>query len=219
MPTIDYTAPRILTEPGAIRITGLRDLRYGEVLLVHERDGRYEADVWNSMGLNDCPQEAWDAIDVDAAARPHRALLAVKNGPRHWLLDVIENVPRTDRRVETFGDIDMTLVATLDLGTSIPDHSAYVERTVRRDTVWEWEAGRTVHELVDPTGRVFTMQAYCTGVDPDLDETSLAGLADRLAVPEGWTYRSRVLDDTLSLRASGGVATIIQDELQNTYMF
>jgi hypothetical protein len=74
-----------------------------------------------------------------------------------------------------------------------------------------------VHELIDTDGRVFVMQAYCVGVDPTQNEDNLAGLAERLDLPVGWTFRTRTLDETLRLRAPDGVATIVQDELQNTY--
>lgn len=216
--TIGFDAPLRITTPDALRLTGLHGLRYGEVLLVHPDEGHYRADIWNSMGLNECPQDLFDSIDADAVALEHDALLALKNGPRYWLMDAIENVPRSDRRIESFGGIDMTLVAELDLGSEIPTREPYVERTVFRDTVWEWGPGRTVHELIDPDGRTFTMQAYCIGVDPDLDEAALEQLGGRLTPPDGWTYRARVLDDTLCLQAADGVATIIQDELENTYM-
>ena len=54
-----------------------------------------------------------------------------------------------------------------------------------------------MHELVDPDGVAYVMQAYCIGVDPTLTEESLAALGERLALPEGWAYRSRVLDEEL----------------------
>ena len=38
----------------------------------------------------------------------------------------------------------------------------------------------------------------------------------RLKLPPGWSYRSRILDQDLVASASGE-ATIIQDDLQNTY--
>lgn len=218
MGTLDFEDPVTLTAPGATRIAGLRGLRYGEILLVHESDGSYHAEVWNSMGLGDCPQSDWDDLDPGPIAAEHGALLAVLNGPRHWLMDVIENVPRPDGRVERFGTIDMTLVAIVDLGSEIPTSAPFTERSVVRDTVWEWSAGRTVHELVAPDGTVFTMQAYCLAVEPELDEDALEALGPRLGLPEGWAYRSRVLDTALRLRAPDGVATIIQDALQNTYM-
>lgn len=218
MGTLGFEDPVTLTVPGATRITGLRGLRYGEILLVREAHGTYHAEVWNSMGLGDCPQTEWDALDPVTIAAEHGALLAIANGPRHWLMDVIENVPRPDGRVERFGGIDMTLVAVVDLGTGIPTPAPFTERTVVRDTIWEWSVGRRVHELVAPDGSVFTMQAYCLAVKPELDEDGLEGLGPSVGLPDGWAYRSRVLDSTLQLRAPDGVATIIQDALQNTYM-
>lgn len=218
MGTLAFEDPRTLTDADAVRIVGLRGLRYGEVLLVRRRAERFEAEVWNSMGLGECPQDAWDALDPAAIASEKDALLAMLNGPRHWLMDVIENVPRPDRRLDRFGDIDMSLVATVDLGSDIPTAEPYTERSVARDTIWEWSPGRTVHELVRPDGAVFTMQAYCLAVDDTLGEDALDGIGSRLNPPAGWTYRSRRLEEPLALRAPDGVATVIQDELQNTYM-
>ncbi|HET8930487.1 MAG TPA: hypothetical protein VFN21_07515 [Acidimicrobiales bacterium] len=217
MSPITIAEPIADTARGAVRMEGLRGLRYGEVLLVREDQGRFHAEIWNSMGLNDCPQDAWDALNAGEIAAAHGAVMALLNGPRYWLMDVIENVPIADRATERFGDLDMTHVATLDLGTELPDQVPYTKRTVLRDTVWEWSAGRTVHELVDPDGRAFAMQAFCVGIDPTQNEDNLAGLVDRLELPTGWTFRTRKLDEPMRLRAPEGVATIVQDELQNTY--
>ncbi len=217
MSPLTIAEPVAQTAPGALRMEGLRGLRYGEVLLVRDDQGRFHAEIWNSMGLGDCPQQAWDALSATRIAAEHDAVTAILNGPRYWLMDVIENVPIADRTIQRFGEIEMSHVATLDLGTDVPSPDPYTKRTVLRDTVWEWSAGRTVHELVDPDGRVFAMQAYCVGVDPTQNEDNLAGLVDRLQLPAGWTFRTRRLDETLRLRAPEGVATIVQDELQNTY--
>lgn len=217
MSPLSIAEPIALTSPGAVRIEGLRGLRYGEVLLVRENRGHFHAEIWNSMGLNDCPQDAWDGLRANQIAADRGAIVAVLNGPRYWLMDVIENVPNPDRTIEDFGGITMSHVATLDLGTELPEQQPYIERTVLRDTVWEWSAGRRVHELVAPGGRVFAMQAYCVGIDPTQNEDNLAGLDERLQLPEGWVFRTRKLTETLRLRAPEGIATIVQDELQNTY--
>jgi len=217
MSPISIAEPVAQTAPGAVRMEGLRGLRYAEVLLVREEEGRFHAEIWNSMGLGDCPQQAWDALRATRIAAEHGAVIAILNGPRYWLMDVIENVPNPHRAIRRFGDIEMSHVATLDLGTELPDPAPYTTRTVLRDTVWEWSAGRTIHELIEPDGRVFAMQAYCVGVDPTQNEDNLAGLDGRLQLPAGWTFRTRKLDETLRLRAPDGVATIVQDELQNTY--
>jgi len=41
-------------------------------------------------------------------------------------------------------------------------------------------------------------------------------LGEQLQLPVGWTYRSRVLDQDLSLLANG-VAYVVQDNLFNSY--
>ena len=38
-------------------ISDQRGVRYGEVLAVFARDGRFEAEVFGTQMLNDCPQE------------------------------------------------------------------------------------------------------------------------------------------------------------------
>jgi hypothetical protein len=74
-----------------------------------------------------------------------------------------------------------------------------------------------VHELIDPEGRIFIMQAYCLAVDPNLNEGNLAELANRLALPAGWSFRTRVLDDELVIDTTDHPATVVQDEFENTY--
>ena len=67
-----------------------------------------------------------------------------------------------------------------------------------------------------PGGDVYVMQAYAQIEDPSLTIGKLRSLGARLDLPPGWRYRSRVLHRPLALGANGA-ATIIQDELQNTY--
>jgi hypothetical protein len=61
------------------------------------------------------------------------------------------------------------------------------------------------------------MQARCIGIDPNMTEESLANLGERLALPEGWSYRTRVLDAELVVDTSATLATVVQDEFENTY--
>lgn len=217
MSPLTIGAPTAHTAPGAIRIEGLRDARYGEVFLARETGGSITVEVWNTLGLNDCPQSAWDALDPTRLAEQHGAIVAILNGPRHWLLDAIENVPHAERREATFGDLQMFLAATVDLGSKLPDRRPYTQLFVNRDTVWEWSAGRTVHELTSDTGDTYVMQAYCLAVEPDLTEEALGHIGPRLNLPSGWRYRSRQLDAPLRVRAIDGVGTVTQDDLQNTY--
>jgi hypothetical protein len=61
------------------------------------------------------------------------------------------------------------------------------------------------------------MQALCTAVDPTLSLENLSELGSKLALPEGWSYRTRILDEDLVVDTSDHLATVVQDELENTY--
>lgn len=197
---------------------GLRDVRYGEVLLVSQEGGSFTAEVWNTLGLNDCPQDAWDALDATAIAAERGALVARLNGPRHWTLDEIVSNPAGERAFARFGDLDMFRAATVDLGSSIPTpDTAYEERAVARDTIFRFKAGTTIHQLTAPDGQRYVMQAYSLAVDPTQTLAGLLGLGERLALPDGWRFTTCTIDRDLDLLSTDGVATVLQDELQNTY--
>ena len=110
----------------------------------------------------------------------------------------------------------MRRIATVDLGDD-PAVRPYVERYVNRGAVFFFDAGAPVHELVDPDGLAYVMQAYCIGVDPTLTEAALPGLGERLALPEGWSFRTSVLEEELVVDTTATIATVLQDELENTY--
>jgi hypothetical protein len=200
------------------RVEWLRGVRYGEILLLRSDGAGYRGDVWNTMGFNDCPPEAFDELDAAAIAAEHGALLAVKNGPRRWVLDAIEAEIRASAPTAKFGSLEMFLAATIDFGPTLPDPGGYVERHVARDTVFEWSARTPLHELRAPDGRVYVMQALSHAVDASQTVTTLPTLAQRLTPPDGWTFATRTQDEALRLLSDGdGIATVIQDELSNTY--
>ena len=61
------------------------------------------------------------------------------------------------------------------------------------------------------------MQALCLGVDPAMAEAACPSLGGRLAMPHGWSYRTRVLEEELVVDTTGKVATVLQDEFENSY--
>jgi hypothetical protein len=198
-------------------VSDMRGVRYGEVLAVFAREGGLQAEVYGTQMLNDCPQELWGTLDAQAIATEMGAVFVKLNGPRHWVLDgfgtkvaVIEPVLRD------FNGLTTRRIATVNLGGS-PGPLPYTERHVNRGAVFFWDAGKPVYELVPPDGNAYVMQAYCIGVDPDLTEDRLPALGDRLALPDGWTYRTRILDEEMVVDTTAGVATVLQDELENTY--
>ena len=85
-----------------------------------------------------------------------------------------------------------------------------------RDNTWIYYVGREVYELVAPDGKVHIMQSYSHQVDNTLSSKDLPGLGARLKPPIGWSFRARTLTATLELKATG-TATVVQDELKNTY--
>lgn len=198
-------------------IDGMRGVRYGEVLAVFLRDTGLEAEVYGTQMLNDCPQELWETLDADAIEKDMGAVFAKLNGPRYWLLDGLgSKVAVVDPVFKEFNGIQMRRIATIPLGADFAA-GAYVVRNVNRGAVFFWDAGKPIYELVDPDGRPFVMQARCVGVDASISEESLATLGERLALPDGWSYRARVLDAELVVDTSATLATVVQDEFENTY--
>ncbi len=205
--TIDY--PRIQDD--------VRGVRYGEVLAIYHRDGRFEAEVFGTQFLNDCPQELWETLDAEKIAADMGAILVKLNGPRYWLLDGMgQKNYSLEPVMRDFNGIEMRRIAVVDLGES-PGNAPYTEKYVNREVVFFFDAGKPVYELVNPDGLAYVLQARCVAVDPMMDEDALMTLGDRLDMPEGWTYRVRILDEELIIDTTQSVATVLQDEFENSY--
>ncbi len=197
--------------------TGLRGQRYCEVIAV-QSDGGLRADVYNTGSFGNCPQDQWDALDPEAIQDDLGALFILMNGPRFWLIDSVTLFSETGER-RFFGEIEMQLVASVEVPASGVSQEPYQERSVNRDTEFVFEAGSEVYELFAPGGEVYVMQSYAHIVDSTLDETRLPHLGGELGLPEGWTYQTRVVQEDYVVLDQDGVATVVQDELQNTYQF
>ncbi len=208
----------LMTSPAAE--AQLRGIRYCEVLAVYARDGALQADVWNSLSAgNLCPQEQWELLDADTIRGELGALNVGLNGPRHWILDFISgSEEQTTGELRDFGGIAMRLVATVDIA-SAGGTGAYTNNSVNRDTQFLFRDGREIYELTDPDGRIYIMQSWSQIVDPDLDEADLPLLGSRLVPQECWTFSVRTLDHDHVVDDQNGVATVIQDELQNSYQY
>lgn len=193
----------------------VRGQRYCEVVVAFLSGGSVRAEVWGTQGLNNWPAEDWATVNSDAIQMELGATAVVLNGPRHWVIDAFrgtlpEGMPRA------FGTLEMQQLATIALTPGGTRSVPYVERTIMRDSEFEFRAGSEVYELVATDGSVYVMQSYAQIVDATLGEDDLAGLSTRLSMPAGWVYRTRTLDADLHVRTPGQ-ATVVQDELQNTY--
>ena len=189
--------------------------RYGEVLLVEIGESGPRATVYNSFSLNDCPAELWSKLDPQALATENGAAAALLNGPRYWLMNDIEKDPQGPQETKTFGGIEMIKQATVALTSMNP--APYLANEVTRNTVFVFNAGEEIYELVDPDGRRWVMQTWSQVADPNLTRADLPGLAGRLSLPDGWTYRPRVLTETLRVDTTTRPAQVLQDSLTNSY--
>ena len=196
-------------------MTDVSGKRYGEVLLVIPGEAGPQATVYNSFPLNDCPAELWSALDPHAIATENGAAAALLNGPRYWLVNDIEKESQGPQVTKTFGGIEMIQQATVLLSSMNP--APFTINKVSRHTVFVFNAGEEVYELIDPDGRRWVMQTWSQVADPNLSRDDLPGLASRLELPAGWTYQPRVLTGELRVDTRNQAAQVLQDDLTNSY--
>jgi len=198
-------------------VTGTRDARYCEIIPVVRQGFHLTATVYNTLGLNDCPPAIWAGITEDAMKQRFGALTVLLNGPRHFLMDSIaaKGATKSGETIEIAG-LKLTERATIDLGLLDLLHRPYREQTINRDTTYTFNAGSPVFMLEASDGSRYVMQAYAQIVDKTLDYAALPALGGKLKLPSGWRYSSMVPEKDLVLGAAGK-ATVIQDELENTY--
>ena len=197
----------------------IRDVRYCEYLAIEPTDEGIIATAWNSFGLHDCPAQEWDAVDEEDLERYADDLgvaAVTKNGPRFWLMDELLSNRGKYEEIRFFDNLEMGLAAQVLLGAT-PSSDPYSERSVERDTLFTFNEGSEIYQLSGPAGREYVMQSYSHIVDDTQTSDSLSELESRLALPEGWTFTARVLEEDLFVRDVEGIATVVQDDLTNTY--
>ncbi|HEY0547001.1 MAG TPA: hypothetical protein VGC91_16605 [Pyrinomonadaceae bacterium] len=206
------------TEPS---VTGeLWNKRYCEVIPVTSDGEKLTSWVYNTLGLNDCPPAKWAALTEDEVNAEYGSVAAKLNGPRFWVIDKLVALgSSTTGERATFGGIEMSLRATIpdtEIGEETVGEKFYVPNEVRRDTVYTYDAGRPVYELISPEGDVYIMQSYARIKDKTLNIHNLDSLAYKLSLPEGWKFTTRTLTEDFDLD-SGGLAYVINDDFYNSY--
>ena len=200
-------------------VSNLRNQRYCEVLVGKRAWLNLEVKVFNTQGLNLCPEAQWKTLTKESIEKSFDASFAILNGPRYWTMDEIQAAGNTINDVkESFGGIEMNLRATIQLSLlkQLMGSKQYTPNEIVRTTNFIYRVGSAVYELTSPGGEVYVMQSYSQIVKPALNMKDLPVLGEQLKLPAGWTYRSRVLDQDLSLVANG-IAYVLQDNLSNSY--
>ena len=203
----------------------MRDLRgkphFEVVIIKRDTEGMGAVGIcYNTLGLPDpVPDEQFRALDAAALTAEVGGDGIWLNGPRRAQMDEAVADVFDGGTVTSVGGIPMQLVARV----RIPDvrmfagvRPTYAETEVERLTTWTFHAGQPVHELVGPDGSVYGMQSASLIKDPNLAE-QLPSLGDRLHLPDGWTYRVRIPDQDLVVKAQDGVAHVVLDEYENNY--
>jgi len=193
----------------------LRGADYQEYFTVYRRWFRLKAVVYNNIQTTAIPDSEWDAVNGKKIKKELGALVVVKNGPRFWTLDGINGYEIGERR--NFLGYGFDAVAVLDVGFSdLFGRGVYVEKAVKRHTDWIFNAGGKVYILTSGSGKQYIMQSASREIDRNMKLEDLDALGSRLALPKGWTYEVKVLEEDLILETRGYIH-IIQDSLQNTY--
>ena len=195
--------------------------RYCEVLLTKlETSTGITLEAYNTVGCSTCPEEEWTALDIDTLQEEFGSPYIRLNGPRHWVLDSIYSNTTMTNCDQSFGGLEMSLVATIpieleDLTTEI----SYVVNSVARNTEWHYFKGKQVYVLEDPSGKCFIMQSYSQKIDTNLQLEELESLESRLNLPAGWSYKAIVLENDLVVASQDGFADLVSDELENAYQY
>ena len=200
----------------SLRMDDLRGYAHGEIYLVRKARHHAEAKVYNTTGFGPVRAGEFEAIDVQRLAADTRSDLAWKSPWRFWTVDAATIIPVGESR-ELQG-LMFTLVAKMHLPVTFDlsryqSAPAYQPMQIRRAGTDEFHAGRPVFLLRSPEGITWVMEAF---TDRDLRESDLPDLAARLALPEGWRYKTVTLGEDLII-TTRGLAQIVPDDLGNTY--
>lgn len=193
----------------------LYNSRYCELFLVNQLAPSIAVDIYNTVGLNNCPPDEFAAVDLNQVKTDHGALLVTRNGPRRWVIDAI--VKGQAGTSVDMGGLEMRLVGTISPPSLTP--APFTEITINRKTVWRFRKGRTMRIVVSPEGKRYVMQAFSREAGSTVKESDLNKLGSdpAMMLPEGWKFKTKkVKRKYLDLRADGS-ATIVRDGLGSVY--
>ncbi|AWF81046.1 hypothetical protein BTJ40_09605 [Microbulbifer sp. A4B17] len=199
----------------------LFNYRYCEILLSYLDGSELSTEIWGTPGVNFCPQDQWDSINFSDIEIEYDALFVTPNGPRFFVVDEILGgdiiLPSPDDEYRFFGDLEMRLLTSMTYSADLGENVSYIPGQVLRSNTWLFYEGRRVYELIDINGQKYVMQSFSRIEVDDLQIDDLKDLGDRLNLPEGWTFSSRVLSEPLEVSAINGIAEVLQDDLGNSY--
>lgn len=199
----------------AAQTSNMRNKRYCEIIL---KKSITSYAVYNTWGLNDCPESLWNKVSVDEVKKETDASFVHLNGPRYWVIDGFDKTTLINPAVKTINGIPMREAGVLHLGIMdmLSANKPYKQHEVDRQTTWIYDAGKPVFELIDPNGNVFVMQSYSIqATAQNID--SLSQLGSKLTLPQGWQFKAGIINKAQTIKAVNNRAIVIQDDYLNTY--
>lgn len=204
---------------------GLMGTRYTEFLIVWGNPLKKEfvAGVYNTVGLNDpdgkgdtTPQDKLDKVNLKQVEGDMEALSHVLNGPRLWTIDHL-GVNAGKKR--DFQGLEAHWVMWFPIPDEIREGKdlSYAIMPALRDTDMTIWKGSRVYILDDPEGNSFVMKSAGLIKDPDQKFEDLKDLGSRLKLAEGWSFRTKILEEELVFKTKDGKSFIVQDDIGNTY--
>ncbi|WP_457606289.1 hypothetical protein, partial [Legionella pneumophila] len=196
------------------KTSNMRGKRYCEIIL-SKTISSYA--VYNTWGLNDCPEQLWSKVSMPAVKKETGASFVHLNGPRYWVIDGFKNTSLINPAIKTISGIPMREAGILHLSLiDLFKNKPYQSHIVDRKTTWIYQEGKPVFELIDPTGQVFVMQSYSVQKYPQIMD-NLKQLGDKLQLPKGWKFKTGVLNKLETIEAVNNKAVVVQDNFLNTY--
>jgi hypothetical protein len=219
-PSVTRARQEHLVPGREIHVDDLRGRQFCEVgLLTGSGEDNAIVNVWNTTGASELTAEQLDALDANALARENGALSAWIGPVRHWVIDEIDVREAGDDR--RFGGVTGTWTGAMEAASMTPigDQGSYDPGYVHCGSTFTFHRGSEVYVLDAPDGEAYVMESFTRRFDPELTEDSLAHLGGRLDLPDGWGFRTEVLERDMPVSTAGhdNLAHLVQDNLHNVY--
>jgi hypothetical protein len=218
---LDVLAQSAAAGPSPRSATVEKARGYGqcEIFLMKKQDGKLEALVYNTTGLNECPPAKFDPINAEKLAQETASDVAWKNPRRFWMMDRLTVALVGEAR--EFDGLPFNFVAKMEMPPGFTPGKgqagfAFKPTKIKRVTKYEFTKGNMVFMLRSPDKHTWVMQTYTTHTDPTLTEADLPTLGKRLKLPKGWSFKATKLDKDLVINTNG-LANIVPDNLENMY--
>ena len=200
-------------------ILGTRGMPFGGMAALVGTGRNQRAHVYTAtLGEGPLIPGSIEKIDPKKLAEEIGVVACVPNAGRHWTMDEID---MHLGEVVDFQGVRMAWAGDMS-ADEIMQHMGgpYVIGKILRNTNWIYKAGKQVCLLREPGGLVWVMQEYTKEVDATLTMDNIGEIGPKLKkLPEGWKFETKILDRDLHLdtRRTGKWASIMRDELGNTY--